>query len=96
MSINGLGLYCSVYSRFFFATILSVNNTAFIVPMEDELGNLTGLFPIVPQNCEVLEYQGRPYLHCGVGSKVFKNIFVDLLHLRRVGTNTISEKNIQR
>lgn len=44
------------------ATILSVNNTAFIVPMEDEIGNTIGLFPIVPQNCEVLEYRGKPYL----------------------------------
>lgn len=44
------------------ATILSVNNTAFIVPIEDELGNITGLFPVIPQNCEVLEYQGKPYL----------------------------------
>lgn len=44
------------------ATILSVNNTAFIVPMEDETGNIIGLFPIVPQNCEVLEYRGKPYL----------------------------------
>ena len=44
------------------ATILSVNNTAFIVPMEDETGNTIGLFPIVPQNCEVLEYRGKPYL----------------------------------
>lgn len=44
------------------ATILSVNNTAFIVPLEDELGNITGLFPIIPARCEVLEYQGRPYL----------------------------------
>lgn len=44
------------------ATILSVNNTAFIVPMEDETGNTIGIFPIVPQNCEVLEYRGKPYL----------------------------------
>lgn len=44
------------------ATILSVNNTAFIVPMEDRAGNLIGLFPIVPQNCEVVEYQEKPYL----------------------------------
>lgn len=44
------------------ATILSVNNTAFIVPLEDETGSIIGLFPVIPQNCEVIEYRGEPYL----------------------------------
>lgn len=44
------------------ATILSVNNTAFIVPIEDEFGGIVGLYPLLPQHCEVLDVGGRPYL----------------------------------
>jgi hypothetical protein len=44
------------------ATILSVNNTAFIVPIEDIGGGITGYYPILPQNCEVLDVRGTPYL----------------------------------
>jgi HK97 family phage portal protein len=40
------------------ATILSVCNNAFIVPMEDELGRIIGFYPILPQNCELLELPG--------------------------------------
>ena len=38
------------------ATILSVNNTCFIVPIEDEFGGLIGYYPLLPQRCEVIEY----------------------------------------
>lgn len=44
------------------ATILSVNNTAFIVPIEDEFGGIVGFYPLLPQNCEVLDVGGVPYL----------------------------------
>lgn len=44
------------------ATILAVNNTAFIVPVEDEYGGLAGYYPLLPQNCEVLDVGGVPYL----------------------------------
>lgn len=44
------------------ATIFSVNNTAFIVPVEDDFGALVGYYPILPQNCEVLDVAGVPYL----------------------------------
>lgn len=44
------------------ATILSVNNTAFIVPIEDRLGELVGFYPLIPQRCEVLDYRGEAYL----------------------------------
>lgn len=44
------------------ATILAVNNTAFIIPLEDDFGQLTGYYPILPQNCEVLDVGGAPYL----------------------------------
>lgn len=44
------------------ATILSVNNTAFIVPIEDYFGGIVGYYPLLPQNCEVLDVGGVAYL----------------------------------
>lgn len=44
------------------ATIFMVTNTAFIVPVEDEFGELIGYYPILPQNAEVVDVQGQPYL----------------------------------
>ena len=45
------------------ATILHVQNTAFIVPITDETGEyITGYYPILPSMCEVVEYQGQPWL----------------------------------
>lgn len=45
------------------ATILSVNNTAFIIPLYAEDGEtITGYFPVIPSMCEVVEYQGEAYL----------------------------------
>lgn len=44
------------------ATILSVENNAFIVPLEDEAGFVTGLYPILPQSCEIIEVCGAPFL----------------------------------
>lgn len=44
------------------ATILSVNNTCFIVPVEDEYGELCGYYPLLPQRCEVVSVSGAPYL----------------------------------
>ena len=44
------------------ATILSVNNTAFIVPIENEYGNLCGFYPVLPARCEVIDVHGKPYL----------------------------------
>lgn len=45
------------------ATILEINTTAFIVPITDETGEIiTGYYPIIPSMCEVVEYQGQPWL----------------------------------
>ena len=44
------------------ATILAVEHTAFIVPIEDEYGNLCGWYPLRAQRCEVVEAAGRVYL----------------------------------
>lgn len=44
------------------ATIYEVNNTAFIVPVIDEYGETTGVYPVLPANCDIVQYQERPYL----------------------------------
>lgn len=44
------------------ATIYEVDNTAFIVPVEDQLGHLIGYYPILPQRCEIVEAGGVIYL----------------------------------
>jgi len=37
------------------ATILEVENTAFIVPILDKTGEITGFYPVHPNNCEIVE-----------------------------------------
>ncbi len=44
------------------ATILEVDNTAFIIPVEDGYGRLVGLYPLLPQRCEIVEAAGVVYL----------------------------------
>ena len=44
------------------ATILSVNNTAFIVPIENQFGGIIGYYPVLPQRCEVIDVGGAAYL----------------------------------
>lgn len=43
-------------------TILDAQNTAFIVPVLDEFGQVTGLFPVLPDRVELREFQGVVYL----------------------------------
>lgn len=62
------------------ATILSVTNNAFIVPIEDEYGLISGYYPLLPQNCEVLEVGGEPYLRY-----TFSNGQRAAIELERVG-----------
>lgn len=52
------------WSQFLYrvSTILDVNNNAFIVPVLDQYGTTTGLFPVLPSRCEVVQYNGVPFL----------------------------------
>lgn len=66
------------------STILDVNNTAFIVPVIDDYLEISGIFPVLPIQCEIVQYGGEPWLryqfqagqyasvemrHCGVMTK---------------------------
>ena len=44
------------------ATILQVQNNAFIIPIVNELQEIVGYYPLLPDSCAVKEYQGRVYL----------------------------------
>ena len=66
------------------ATILHVQNTAFIVPITDETGEyITGYYPILPSMCEVVEYQGEPWLRY-----TFSNGKKAAIEFHRVGIMT--------
>lgn len=73
------------------STILDVQNTAFIVPVFDEQMEVTGIYPLLPSRCEILQYAQEPWLqytfqsgrqaavelrYCGVMTKFqYKNDF---------------------
>lgn len=44
------------------STILDVHNTAFIVPVFDERMIITGYYPVLPSNCELIEYDNEIWL----------------------------------
>lgn len=44
------------------ATCLEVDNTAFIIPMFDDTGEITGLFPVVSTGAEIVTANGVEYL----------------------------------
>ena len=52
------------WSQFLYrvSTILDVNNTAFVVPVFDERMIITGVFPILPSQCSLVEYAGELWL----------------------------------
>lgn len=52
------------WSQFLYrlSTILDVHNTAFITPVYDEYGEVSGVYAPLPSRCKVVEYDGVPYL----------------------------------
>lgn len=52
------------WSQFMYrlSTILDVHNTAFIVPVYDQYGEISGIFTPLPHRCEITQYNKVPYL----------------------------------
>lgn len=54
------------WSQFLYrtATILYVHNTAYMVPIFDEYGEVSGIYTVIPDRCEIVEYGAKkvPYL----------------------------------
>ena len=44
------------------SNIYEVQNNLFIVPLLDEYGEVTGYFPVLPSECEVVDVSGQPWL----------------------------------
>ena len=44
------------------STILDINNTAFIVPVFDDKMVITGVFPVLPRKCDLVEFHGEVWL----------------------------------
>ena len=43
-------------------TLLEIHNTAFITPVYDEFGEISGIYAPLPHKCEIVEFGGAPYL----------------------------------
>ena len=52
------------WSQFLYraSTILDINNTCFVVPVFDERMIITGVFPVLPTSCSVVEYDNELWL----------------------------------
>ena len=52
------------WSQFLYrlSTILDVQNTAFIVPVQDFYGETSGMYPILPSYCEIIQVNNEPWL----------------------------------
>lgn len=52
------------WSQFLYrlSTILDVHNTAFITPVWDEYGQISGVYTPLPSHCELVQYGGEPYI----------------------------------
>ena len=52
------------WSQFLYrlSTILDVHNTAFIVPIYDKYGEISGVFCPLPARCEIAQYSDKPWL----------------------------------
>ena len=44
------------------STVLDIHNTAFICPVFDQYGEISGVFAPVPDRCEIVQYKDVPYL----------------------------------
>lgn len=44
------------------STLLDVHNTAFITPVFDRYGEPSGIYTPLPSRCEIVQYEGVPYL----------------------------------
>jgi phage portal protein BeeE len=54
----------STWSQFLYrtSTILDIHNTAFIVPVFDDRMIITGVYPVLPTRCSLVDYKGEAWL----------------------------------
>lgn len=44
------------------STILDIHNTVFICPVKDEYLRTTGYYPVLPQTCEIIDFDDEPWV----------------------------------
>ena len=73
------------WSQFMYrlSTILDLQNTAFIVPVNDSNGDTIGIYPILPQASDLVQFNGEPWLRYRFSSGEHAAI-----ELRKVGILT--------
>lgn len=49
------------------ATIYFCNNTVFITPIWDDFGQISGIYTPLPHKCEIVQYDGKPFLRYEFG-----------------------------
>lgn len=49
------------------ATVYSVDNTAFIAPLEDKYGDIAGYYPLLTEKCRIIDYEGKKYIRYDFG-----------------------------
>ena len=52
------------WSQFLYrlSTILDMQNTAYLVPVLGEYGEIIGIYPVIPAKCEVISVEGEPWI----------------------------------
>lgn len=52
------------WSQFLYrlSTILDMQNTAYLVPVFGEYGEIIGIYPVIPAKCEVISIDGEPWI----------------------------------
>ena len=50
------------------STLLDVHNTAFICPVLNQYGEPSGIYTPLPTRCEIVQYNGKPYLRYDFGN----------------------------
>ena len=75
------------WSQFFYrtSTILDIHNTAFIVPVFDERMIITGVFPVLPSRCSLIDFKGELWLryqfsHGEIGAVEFRKCAILTKH----------------
>ena len=60
---QGPNQWCT-WSQFLYrvSTILDNQNTCFITPIFDASMNITGYYPLLPERCTIIEYDGEAWL----------------------------------
>ena len=58
------------WSQFLYrtSTILDMQNTAFIIPLFDKFGDMSGYYSVLPSRCSLLEHNGVVYLRYEFGN----------------------------